>query len=916
MTPGQGQKLSFEIQDCTGQDPGFPAEELIQHGHPARGWQTPRKCQFPVSLTLRLYQPARIHQIQILSHEFKIATRVEIFTGNLPPGNRDAESCAWKRLGFLSFDKNERSGYQARELKSVHVNTSAYLLKLVVQRCHPNKLNTDNQVGLIALNLTGVGIGWPEARPSAPSQQQQQQQQQQQHQDHSSEHDDSRASPDHPPGMPLGVHQNGVPRPSQKQPCHGHGRELDPVTAGQLREIQQQKAAAVAREDYDEAKRLKQAGDRLQAMGSEIAGLEARKRAAVDQEDYDTAKALKGQIERMRSAGMAPMCMDEGLENKPRRANNPDGIIARAGQGGKGIVAAGHLQMPDPMSPPAHIPPRRQTSRHYSRDASPDPLDEPPVGSLDAGAMEDQSRTPAQAYDERPARGGGTYEDGAPNGADVPSIARRLNPDSPEGAATPSPQLPEGFPSDLPAPEPFSAADAKDADDLVELVGEYTARSFYSRIWQLREAALLRMQRLLEEPDSIPADRKKEAFRTLAQALLRSVRDKVANVFHTTLEVVQSLLEGLAGSVGQREVATLTAELIPILIDTTGSTNARMAAAASENLLHLAGIRDVGLAAMAPLFVRPVRNQNAWRPVLGRLQLISQLLPQLGIARGGNGEGFELAGLMRFVGQAFGSPNADVRSLAIKVAAQVHAVVGAAMQSHLPEGLNPKMKSQLDEACGGPKALPVVPQQSVPPAQARGSNKQASMPRQGSGPPAHAKQKAGQAAAASGGPTHSSAVSGLHSPLRPPHVKVPAAASDAGSPSPVASPDASAAALNEDPAPFEAELAAREKALGADHVDVAESLSNLAILYNQKGEMGKALPLYERALRIWEAQKGPEHPEVAHTLTDLAVLHLEQGHDELGRPLLERALAIQEKALGPEHPDVMAIRDVLNSEDD
>ena len=41
-----------------------------------------------------------------------------------------------------------------------------------------------------------------------------------------------------------------------------------------------------------------------------------------------------------------------------------------------------------------------------------------------------------------------------------------------------------------------------------------------------------------------------------------------------------------------------------------------------------------------------------------------------------------------------------------------------------------------------------------------------------------------------------------------------------------------------------------------------------------------------------------------------------QGHDDLGRPLLERALRIQEKALGPDHPDVMAIRDVLNSEDD
>lgn len=49
---------------------------------------------------------------------------------------------------------------------------------------------------------------------------------------------------------------------------------------------------------------------------------------------------------------------------------------------------------------------------------------------------------------------------------------------------------------------------------------------------------------------------------------------------------------------------------------------------------------------------------------------------------------------------------------------------------------------------------------------------------------------------------------------------------------------------------------------------------------------------------------------------DVSMCILLQGRDELGRPLLERALAIQEKALGPDHPDVMAIRDVLNSEDD
>jgi centrosomal protein CEP104 len=36
------------------------------------------------------------------------------------------------------------------------------------------------------------------------------------------------------------------------------------------------------------------------------------------------------------------------------------------------------------------------------------------------------------------------------------------------------------------------------------------------------------------------------------------------------------------------------------------------------------------------------------------------------------------------------------------------------------------------------------------------------------------------------------------------------------------------------------------------------------------------MPLYERALSIYQSHFGPDHPEVAHTLTDLAVLHLEQ----------------------------------------
>ena len=79
---------------------------------------------------------------------FQIATRVEVFVGAPQnPLDTDPNNCIFKRLGYLSFDSNERSNHQARELKSVHVNVQAFLIRLLIHRCHVNKLNIYNQVG-------------------------------------------------------------------------------------------------------------------------------------------------------------------------------------------------------------------------------------------------------------------------------------------------------------------------------------------------------------------------------------------------------------------------------------------------------------------------------------------------------------------------------------------------------------------------------------------------------------------------------------------------------------------------------------------------------------------------------------------------------------------------------------------------
>ena len=46
------------------------------------------------------------------------------------PGDKMSyQKCKWKRLGYLSLDNNERSSWQARELKSVQVHDPACWLE-------------------------------------------------------------------------------------------------------------------------------------------------------------------------------------------------------------------------------------------------------------------------------------------------------------------------------------------------------------------------------------------------------------------------------------------------------------------------------------------------------------------------------------------------------------------------------------------------------------------------------------------------------------------------------------------------------------------------------------------------------------------------------------------------------------------
>ncbi len=97
-------------------------------------------------------------------------------------------------------------------------------------------------------------------------------------------------------------------------------------------------------------------------------------------------------------------------------------------------------------------------------------------------------------------------------------------------------------------------------------------------------------------------------------------------------------------------------------------------------------------------------------------------------------------------------------------------------------------------------------------------------------------------------------------------------------------------------------------ALPEGHPDIATDLNNLAALYERQGRYPEAEPLYNEALQIDRAALPEGHPDIATDLNNLAALYKNQGRYTEAEPLYREALTICERTLGPEHPHTKIVR--------
>ena len=238
------QKIPFKIIHVSSEDENHSIKELLNHTPFSRGWISAKFCNYPQEILLEFPNPIKMREIQFLSHQFNIASKIEIFIKT--PG-----SDKFKKIGYLSLDNNERSNFQARELKTVYMNYTCTQIKLNLHKNHTNTKNLYSQVGLIALSILG----------------------------------ENKKNEDL--GNDLRLEDEMI---------------YDPATLKRLKDLYKAKYKAVELEDFDEAKKIKTAIDSLKNVSQQLMKLEEKKKLAIKNDDFDQAKLIKNEIDRIRNA--------------------------------------------------------------------------------------------------------------------------------------------------------------------------------------------------------------------------------------------------------------------------------------------------------------------------------------------------------------------------------------------------------------------------------------------------------------------------------------------------------------------------------------------------------------------------------------------------------------------------------------
>ncbi|XP_051895592.1 centrosomal protein of 104 kDa isoform X2 [Pristis pectinata] len=654
-------KIGFVAISSSGHEDGYNSNELMVHAPTVNGWRSPRFCLYPQEIILQMVERCRIRKLQLLAHQYLISTKIEFYISESLPDHFGSQHVdRFRRLGYVSLSDNQKTGFKARELKSVHVDAVGKYLKLTLHKNHVNRYNLYNQVALVAVNILGEPVEYKETC-TTPSK------------DKLIDHYLG-CSPDDPALDGTYFGKSEVISPLDDLAFDMY---QDPEVAQIIRKLDEEKREAVKHERYDFAKKLKQAIADLQKVGERLGRYEVEKRCAIEKEDYDLAKQKKSQMDDYRMKVYKQLelhnLLDMGMIRKlPEFPLEPVDHPSRPQQQQK--VPGVEFEQP---SVKAHLEeaPRTNSSLQHQTSGkpqwSPTPQHSPvPPFRLPSPRVD----TNSLPYDERPLPA-------QHKPSELYSVPQPDINENPAKSADTSPTSGSGITGE---PEPLTEKAFREASFAIDLFGEALVAGAYSKTWSYREDALLAVYKKLSTvSDDVSKDELKNMLRAAIFLVRRAIKDKVSSVFQASLKLLKMLITQYAPKhkLGKVEIAHCVEKTLPILLSKTGDATTHLRVAAMNFIQEMALLKEVRpLHIIPPQLMQPLKPQVPVRLVINQTELVERLLKELGT----DNSGFTVDNVMKFAAEALEHSASEVRDTAVRIIFGMYQQHRSAILHYLP----------------------------------------------------------------------------------------------------------------------------------------------------------------------------------------------------------------------------------------
>ncbi|XP_041655412.1 centrosomal protein of 104 kDa isoform X2 [Cheilinus undulatus] len=652
-------KIGFNVINSSSHEDNFSAKELMVHAPTVNGWRSSRLCSYPQHVTLQLEERSRVRKLQLLAHQYLIPAKVEFHIGDsLPEVSNQGFPGQLRRLGYVSLSDNEKTGFKARELKSIHVDAVGTYLRITFHRNYVNRFNLYNQVALVAINVLGDALDG-NAFNTIPSREQ------------LIEHYLNSTQLE----AALDTTFMGKCESISLLDDLAFDMYQDPEVAHIIRLLDKKKQDMVRQEKFEQAKNLKQAIADLQKVGERLARYDVEKRCAIEKEDYDLAKKKKELMEDYRKSVYQQLEVHNLLDmalitraDDSSPAKDPLSLLpsqALHSATAKPLVSTDTFkkgkktnapQKQQPDSGTVSSKPSRQPETPHSPTALPKidvtsvPYDERPLPTLQRKDRPmEVIRSPAEQIS--------------------PLLNAQMTPQSPEMSGE---------------PEPLTEKAQREAGLPIEIFGESLVAGAYSKTWSYREDALSVVhKKLMELSPTTPREELRNMIRAATFLVKRALLDKVSSVFHASLKLLQLLLSQLIPSLGlgRAEMNHCLEQTWPNLLVRTGESAGRLRAKATAFIQEIAVLKDVRVLQFIPgELVKPFKSNFPSRLAQSRAELVQKLLAELGTEN----SGFTLDNVMNFCTAALEHSASGVRELAVNIILSMYQQHKAAVLSYLP----------------------------------------------------------------------------------------------------------------------------------------------------------------------------------------------------------------------------------------